>query len=69
MPSLGFCLLLADSLTRLAGPALPRLLLLWGPESHKQQDPSPAGECFWGGSLWQIARREEAVSGSRQRQE
>ena len=30
-PSVGFCLLAADGLARLAAPHLPRLLLLWAP--------------------------------------
>ena len=30
-PSVGFCLLAADALARLAAPHLPRLLLLWAP--------------------------------------
>lgn len=32
-PSVGFCLLAADALARLAGPHLPRLLLLRSPSA------------------------------------
>ncbi|KAK9831331.1 hypothetical protein WJX81_003095 [Elliptochloris bilobata] len=43
-PSIGFCLLAADALARLAGPHLPRLMLLWAPGDAGSAVEEPEGQ-------------------------